>query len=335
MNTMSNISVKSVRIKNSISKVIGLVISLTLAVYLIRFVKPKEFFEMANILSLGVFVGLFSLYLLLNFLRSIRFSILLGFKNIPFKMFPLTFYHNFLVRSLPFYTGDISYVALLRHYMSFPISNGFFSLVSSRIFELFFVSFGGLIGLLSLQQGIISEKRLLIAITTTFLIISVGGLYYLGKVTRFAYRVCSTLPFKSKEKQTNLWDSLRQSLLDLSFQFDTIRNPRIFWFALLLSFGTYATSLSFNLFLLKSLGINHSIGILVIVITLVSMVSWIPFTISGIGVIEGGWSFGLSLLCGLPMHKAVMIGFFIHACQIIAASSCGIIGYILLHKDKV
>jgi hypothetical protein len=57
-------------------------------------------------------------------------------------------------------------------------------------------------------------------------------------------------------------------------------------------------------------------------------------TISGLGMIEGGWTFGLVTLAGYDLSQAVAIGFFLHGCQILAAAATGLIGYLWLQTSK-
>ncbi|MBZ0302904.1 MAG: hypothetical protein K8J31_24375, partial [Anaerolineae bacterium] len=57
-------------------------------------------------------------------------------------------------------------------------------------------------------------------------------------------------------------------------------------------------------------------------------------TISGLGMIEGGWTFGLVTLAGYDVGQAASIGFFLHGCQIVCAVTTGLIGYLWLHMNR-
>src|SRR5690606_36010597 len=112
---------------------------------------------------------------LLNFFRLIRFRTLLKRPDIPFEtLYPIVLYHNFLVRMLPFKTGELSYVVLLRQHLNQPLREGVSSLISARLFELFMVIvIGG--GALLLETNLVN-----LPVFVSVLIVVVGGLLYLG-----------------------------------------------------------------------------------------------------------------------------------------------------------
>ena len=93
---------------------------------------------------------------------------------------------------------------------------------------------------------------------------------------------------------------------------------------------TYTCSISFHILLVWAMGLDQSLMTLLVVVSIVNFSAIIPFSISGIGIVEGGWSLALVLFCGLPMGEAVTIGFFMHACQIFCMIVSGLIGYAML-----
>jgi uncharacterized membrane protein YbhN (UPF0104 family) len=119
-------------------------------------------------------------------------------------------------------------------------------------------------------------------------------------------------------------------LADIALGLHTFRRPNKFWPTLLLTFCTYLCSMGFHLLLLEATGLDCSLMNLVVVISIVNFAAIIPLSISGVGIIEGGWSLGLVLFCGLTIEEAVTVGFFMHACQILSMIISGLIGYALL-----
>jgi hypothetical protein len=78
-----------------------------------------------------------------------------------------------------------------------------------------------------------------------------------------------------------------------------------------------------------------NLGILIGVINIVMLTEALPLaTISGLGMIEGGWTFGFVAFAGLSVDQAASLGFFLHGCQLLAAAGTGILGYAWLQIRK-
>ena len=100
----------------------------------------------------------------------------------------------------------------------------------------------------------------------------------------------------------------------------------------MLSCLTWGSSVCFNLLLLGALGVQ-GLPLLVGIISITMLVEALPVaSISGLGVIEGGWTFGLVTLAGLEPGAAAATGFFLHACQVLAAALCGLVGWLWLKR---
>ncbi len=320
--------------KGMIWKIIGLAISLALAIFLLTQLDLQEFRRIATSISIVSLFAALGFYLLLNGFRLLRFQALLNMDSIPFSIFyPIVLYHNFLVRTLPFKTGELSYIVLLRQHLNQPVREGVSSLVASRLFELFMVIVvgGGSLLLASNQISVPPALSLLIVIG------GAGGLlaalYFSGPLLRIMVRRLPHLPGLRHRDQ--LLTTLTDKLGPLADSFDRVRQPRIFRNTLVISALTYSMSTGFNLVLLYAIGIEVSLGILIGVISIVMLTDALPLaTISGLGMVEGGWTFGLVAFAGMPVDQAASLGFFLHACQLLAAASTGILGYAWLQVRK-
>ena len=145
--------------KTVLKQFAGLLVSLALVFYLVRYIDFEHFMEISTNIPVAVFAAVLSLYILLNYIRSIRFSILIGFGRLSLKrLFPITLYYNFIARSLPLYTGELSYIVLFKKYSDQPVSYGFPSLIGAHIFELLFVVFGCLLGLIGLKGPTVTNR---------------------------------------------------------------------------------------------------------------------------------------------------------------------------------
>jgi uncharacterized membrane protein YbhN (UPF0104 family) len=315
-------------INNAVWKVLGLVISISLAVFLLTQFDAQEFLRIVSRVSIWSLLAALASYLLLNYFRLLRFKSLLNQPDIPTSIFyPIVLYHNFLVRTLPFKTGELSYIVLLRQRLNQPIREGVSSLVTSRLFELFMVIIVGGGALLLASDHSPLSPQLAVLIVTVGAIILLASLYFSGDLLRVIARVVQRV------RATGLPGRLAQRLLDLAEPFDRMRQPTVFRSMLGYSVLTYSMSVSFNLVLVYAVGINISFGVLIGIISIVMLTDALPLaTISGLGIVEGGWTFGLVLFGGLGETQAVSLGFFLHGCQLLAAITTGILGYLWLQR---
>jgi uncharacterized membrane protein YbhN (UPF0104 family) len=315
-------------------RLIGLVLSISIALYLLREVDLNSFAALAAGVSPWSLLAALLSYLLLNFFRLLRFRALLADLEAPFAVFyPIVLYHNLLVRVLPFKTGEISYVVLLRQHLNQPVRDGVSSLVSSRLFELLLViAVGGGALLLSAAVTQIAPVLVLLLIGGGS-VVYLAALYYSGALLRQMARALRAVGVRLKQPRLAGWGETRVQALAGSF--DRMRHPQVFGRALLISVFTYSMSALFYMVLLYAIGLQNNPGLLLGIISIVMLAEALPLaTISGLGMIEGGWVFGLVALAGLPLGEAASIGFFLHGCQILAALISGLGGYAWLNLRR-
>ena len=98
-------------------RVAGLLFSLTLLVLLLDALDLESFRQMATGISPASLLTALLIYLLLNLFRTLRFHLLLPGNTPPLSaLWPVVLVHNLLVRVLPFKTGEISWLLLLRRH---------------------------------------------------------------------------------------------------------------------------------------------------------------------------------------------------------------------------
>jgi|FLYN01.1.fsa_nt_gi uncharacterized membrane protein YbhN (UPF0104 family) len=310
---------------------VGLVISLGLAWYLLRKVDLAEFARIAGNVPLWSLVLAFSLYVLLNFWRSLRFRVPLNRAEVPLRvLFPITLYHNFLVRTLPFRTGELAYITLLRQYLRQPVSDGFSSLLGARLFELLLVIVGGIAGLMLSSSQLVEQGQLVLMFLVGGFIACLGVIYHAGRLTRLLAEVWRYLVARTPWKQHRLVEMAGRKLQAISVQLDRMHEPRLFVSMLLFSTCTYGTNTIFYIVVMKALGLDAPTGLLLPIISLGMLASFFPLSFLELGVIESGFTFGMVVLAGLDMGQAVPIAFFLHGFQMTCAALTGLIGYLLL-----
>jgi uncharacterized membrane protein YbhN (UPF0104 family) len=319
--------------KRLASMALGAGISVVLVGYLAFQVSWTEFITIAGRVPALSLLGAFALYLFLNFCRALRFRTLLDKKELPLKvLFPIALYHNFLLRTLPLMAGEISYIALLRQYLGQRVSEGVSSLLEARLFELLLVIMGGMVGVLAVGGRLTDRPQMLAALLLVCGLAGGVGMYLLGPLSRAFLKGWHWVAEAGPWRRLAVLGRVEQKLWEIPGQLDRVRRRRLFLETMALSFCSYGASLGFNLLLLKATGVDQSTGVLLAIISIVMVASWFPLSVSGFGVIEGSWTFGLVVLAGLDAGQSVTIGFFLHGCQVLAVVLSGVIGYVLLAR---
>jgi len=310
---------------------VGLLISLGLAWYLLSKVNLDEFGRIARNVPLWSLVLAFGLYVLLNFWRALRFRVPLNHDEVSVRiLFPITLYHNFLVRTLPFRTGELAYITLLRQYLRQPVSDGFSSLLGARLFELLLVIMGGLAGLLLSSIQLVEQGQLVLAFLVGGFVLCLFVIYQAGRLTRFLALLWQRTTDRTRWKRHTIISMVEQKLQVVAIQLDRMHEPRMFASMLLFSTCTYSTNAIFYMVVMKALGLDAPIGILLPIISLGMLASFFPLSFLELGVIESGFTFGMVILAGVDMGQAVPIAFFLHGFQMLCAAITGVIGYLTL-----
>lgn len=313
-------------------RVASIAVSVALMLYILAHIEFDQFLDMVRGVPVWVLLLVFGIYMALNFFRTLRFLTFMG-KDRPSvtALFPIVLYHNFLVRTLPFKAGELSYIILLNRYLKQPVTEGISSLVSARMFELGLVILGGAFGLLSLGEQPLEQRLVWFAAILVFLIAYIIALYYSGSIIKWFARLWTRFAAPLVNPRfPKLENLVEQKLHVFAEQFDRIHNPRLLLQACVLSFCTYSMSVLFDIVLMRGLGLPHETGVLLTIISIKMFIEGAPIAVSGFGVIEGGWTLGLVNLAGLPMEQAAAIALFLHVCQVIMAGLVGLIGYALL-----
>jgi len=315
-----------------LARAASIAITVVLLADLVGRVNWAEFDQMLGRIALSGWVGALLAYLALNLFRALRFRILLDKRDSPWRiLIPITLYHNFLVRALPFKLGELSYIVLLRSRLNYSMEEGLSSLFGARILELLIIVmvFASSIPA-SAEQLAAQRDELTLVIGITFAI-SVIGLYFGGNVIRAFQRSAQPILTIADGRRPGLATGLNDRLSHLADEMDRIRQPRLFLTALFTTCFTYTSSFLTNYILLRALGVDVDLPLFIAIISLGMFASAFPFTVSGFGVVEAAWSVGLMQFAGLSDADATAAGFILHGFQIIAAALYGLLGYLLIH----
>ena len=270
-------------------------------------------------------------YLLLNLLRAARFRVLLDKRDTPWRLLiPITLYHNGLVRVVPFKLGEISYVVLLRNRLNYTMQEGVGSLFGARVLELVIIvavfAFGILLSGDQFAQG---RDSLMLLVAGAFAA-TLAGLYFAGALIRLTIPIMEALAAPFTRDNGRVVVTLRGKLGALATEFDRIRQARLFLSALFISCFTYTCSFLTNYVLLRAMGLEAELPVVITVISLGMFGSAFPISLSGFGIVETAWWSGLTIFAGFAGDAAAAIAIVLHGFQIVAAVLYGLAGYLLI-----
>ena len=316
------------QLNRSISSLLGLGVSIALGIYLVQQIDFSHFILLVKKAPLWLFFSIFVLCLTLNTFRALRFRVLLADKPLPFAtLFAITLCHNFFVRTLPLLLGEFSYIALLRRYLKVPVSEGIRSLFEVRFLDLQFVLLGGAFGLLTLGHQ--STGYVLSTLVLIPLLVPANRVFF-PLLSQGVERIWSYIVQIDLWRHTTLRDTIGCKIGKISYQLDRFRCLRYLLKVLICSFCTYSINLSFHLLLLTTLNVDQRLSVWLVVISIVMIMSWFPFSLSGFGIVEGSWAGSLVLFADMEVGPALSIGFFIHCCQVLIITLLGGLGFLLL-----
>ena len=220
--------------------------------------------------------------------------------------------------------GEFSYIVLLRRHLKIPVSEGIRSLFEARLFDLQFVIVGGTFGLLTMGRQSTGYVLTILVLAGVLIIVNRVLFTVLPKgiepIWTFIVRICP-------RRYTALLDSAGHRLGEVSLQLDRFRCLRLLLKALTFSLCTYGINLSCHLLLLSTLNVNQRLSMLLVVISVVMIAAWFPFSLSGFGVIEGSWAASLVMFADMEVGSCALSWAFYTLLSGAYDRSVGIIGF--------
>ena len=313
-------------------RIASVIVTVGLLAALVGEVEWAKFDQLLGRVALVSWLGALLAYLSLNLFRALRFRILLDKDDTPWRLLiPITLYHNFLVRALPFKLGELSYIALLRSRLNYSMEEGLSSLFGARILELLIIILVFASGVLTSAEALAQQREQLMLIIVVTFAVCVVGLYFGGGLLRASAGLLLPRIRRLLRSRDAFAQALAAGWLQLADELDRIRQPRLFLAALAISCFTYSSSFLTNYVLLRALGIDVDLPAMIAIISIGMFASAFPLNVSGFGVVEGAWLLGLTQFAGWSVPDATATGFLLHGFQLFAAALYGLAGYLLIH----
>ncbi len=312
-------------------RLLSVLITIALLYFVVNELQGADLAALIRRIPTWSWIGALLVYLTLNLLRALRFRVLLDKRESPMRLLiPITLYHNGLVRVVPFKLGEISYVILLKTRLNYTMQEGLGSLFGARVLELLIIVLVFAFGIFMSGEQFAAQRDTLMAGVLSVFLVSVISLYYAGSLLRLALSAAQRMPVFRTKNPSSFFVTAQAKLTDLATEFDRIRQPRLFFSAMFISCFTYTSSFLTNYILLRAVGLEAELPIVITVISLGMFGSAFPFTLSGFGIVETAWWTGLTRFAGYAGHEAAAIGIVLHGFQIVAAVLYGLVGYALI-----
>ena len=318
--------------RQRVVRAVSVLVTIGLLAVLVGEVEWDEFDQLLGRVAVVSWVGALLAYLALNLFRALRFRILLDKDDTPWRLLvPITLYHNFLVRALPFKLGELSYIALLRSRLNYSMEEGLSSLFGARILELLIIVMVFTSGVLTNAEALAEQREQLMLIIVLTFLCCVVALYFGGTLIRASLRTLLPRLRRSLRRKSGALTTIESRSLQLADELERIRQPRLFISALFISCFTYTSSFLTNYILLRALGIDLELPAFIAIISMGMFASAFPLNVSGFGVVEVAWRLALIQFAGWNESDATATGFLLHGFQLAAAAVYGLAGYLLIH----
>ena len=274
--------------------VIRLVIGLTIIGVLASSFDLRAIYNAVISAQIGYLFLAFLIYSLTLLILTIRWRGILSQLgcSLPLAVAFQVFVAGVLLSDLtPARLGDLSRPLLVKDRI--PLSKGAVSVAIDKFADLITVSLLGFSGMALLSN--FSNKHLLIAAASIIIVFFISSLIWLKRSA-----------FRSIMKRLGL-DRLEQVASDLE---ETARStnglPRLMTGSVLITMVAWFTHAAETAFVARAFGYDVPIHVLFLLLPLLSTLSLIPITVSGLGLIEGGVTIMLASL-GVPPATGMAI----------------------------
>ena len=271
--------------------------------------------------------------LILNYLCALRTRALLAEKkHFLRRLYAIHTLSSLIAGMLPFRTGELSYVYYLRKYLVVPTTEGMAILISVRVVEyfiflvfLFFLSaFGILIEPSSLSLGVFS----LIGINLIVILLVAWNVNFFFRPFKFITQISLGLLFS---KPTT--DSVFEKIEGFSHNIKKSFSENVSINLLILTFGIVLLRQVFILAMLRSMGVQISLWLVILLFAFLYAAKFIQ-GFGSFGTQEAGISAAL-ILTGQTQLEALPVAIGTHLLQWAPILLFGCIAYLALRFDNI
>ena len=312
-----------------ISLVLPLVLLLLVAVSL-REIDFNELFRTILAANPVMLLAAFAIYYLGFPLRGYRWKALLRSAGTKVSIRDSTeiIFISWLVNCLvPAKLGDVYRAWLLKANFSVSLSRTFGTVFIERIFDLFAIAILGLAaGFWSFRDGMPAEVQVVFAIGLVVMGLLAAALY---TVRNFGRRVLERMPLPAKGRVIDFYDRFEEGVFAI--------NPRQIPSLAIVTALIWATEAMRLLLVIEALNfreVQMGISGAFFVALAASLLTAIPFTPAGLGIVELGVVGILTVIYGVDATNAAAITLVDRAISVLSIIVFGGIAYVLSSKTK-
>jgi glycosyltransferase 2 family protein len=280
--------------------------------------------------NLWLLLAAFAVYYLGFPLRGYRWRLLLRSAGTRVGLRDSTeiIFISWLVNCLvPAKLGDVYRAWLLRANFLVSLSRTFGTVFIERVFDLFAIAVLGLAaGFWSFRTGLPTEVQLVFGIGVAVVIALVVGLY---TVRNFGRRALIRVPLPGKQKLLEYYDRFEQGVFAIGR-----RQVPYLAFVTALIWATEAMRLFLVIAALGFTEVHLGISGAFFVALAASLLTAIPFTPAGLGVVELGVVGILTIIYGVGLGDAAAITVVDRAISVLSVIALGSIVYVVSSKTK-
>lgn len=298
-------------IKITKKRIIAFIVSVVLVLVLITQINLNDIRLIINNLNPIYFVFSFLIFLLSQFLKSVRFRILINRPINFLSLFKITSLGIIANQILPARTGELSYPYLFKKVFGFQLGQGAVVLIIARILDLFSIIILWLLSVfLVINNQEIAIKLLFSGLIILLLVLTVLLLLFFAglKILKLIKKIIILLKIQNYKFSNYLYNGLQVIINNLL----TIKSSGMFFLSVLFSFLIWISMYCLTYTIVRSLGLGLSFFEGVFVSTFPLITSVLPIHgLVGFGTTEGAWTIGM-LLLGEPKGLAISSGFGLH-----------------------
>ena len=307
--------------------VLPLLVSLIFMWLLFKNVSALHLIDTFKNLQLRPLLIAFVCYLVVALFRGLRVHTIyksLGLARVDAIAASLV--HTLASNILPGRVGELSFIVIMKQFLTTSVSQNTVSLIFMRIFDTFVV-----VSLFLISFVFVGIPRSQSTLAILFLIMIGLALtaYYLDLAVGLGLKIVDYIlgiHLWSDKGATKKLKSVFEPLRDFSH----FREGGLFSQSLAFTFGAWVFLMLANIYMISSMGIVMSPLTILFASTGAGLTSLIPVpSLASVGTYEGGWVATLGLL-GLTAEKALLIGFTVHVINFTFCLVLGILGFAYL-----
>lgn len=303
---------------------IGLLVTGSLFLFLFRYVDLRQVGALLAGSRLELLAAGFGFWVLIYIGRALRF-LLLAPRTPLVTMLSIAAIHAFLLRLLPFRTGELAYAFLVRRAGTAGLGESLIVLLLIRILDSTCVVILFAAALAFHQGTYLGDRRLGILAALAAALLGVVVVLALGPLLRLALRVTRALlgGLARRERLARLLARADEAVL----AFAAVTRRTVLLSALvsmllwLLTFGAFFA-------IMRAFSVPVGVAQTVLGSTAAVVTGFLPIGgIGSFGTLEAGWALGFALV-GVDQTRAIASGFGVSIITFIYGAALGLLGWI-------